>query len=386
MADTENDALSGFHQADFVGAKRAWVLLITAAASALLGGAIALVNVATSRSALTAPQTLAAFAICLICSTSILLLRRGMYSVAAHTTVGLIFVVVWLLNLRDAYSGMVQYHTAYMLASLVPPALLLGERWTLIYAAVSLVVVGWMSMLLSRAGANWTEFAVDHTATILFIAVFTTAIAHIYSLALQASQVYYQKFRASSEQRLKAERESEVQQRRYLRDIVLYVTHGKLDICDQAGIAPYIVDSAFLTRIDGIRASSVARHKAVEFCRKAGLSEQLAQSFEPGVGEAIANAVKHAGRGAVYAGRQDDRVWVAVTDQGPGMSSLVLPRVALTRGFSTAASMGLGYTLMLNAADHILLHTDSHGTRVVLLKQVASAPTEPALEDLRDVW
>ena len=386
MPDLERDIAYDFHEPDFVGQKRAWVLLATAAVSALLGGGIVVLNVMTGRHAFTTPHTLAPFAVCLISCASILLLRRGMYRVAAHTMVGLIFAVVWLLNLQDAYSGTAGYHTAYILASLVPPALLLSTRWTLIYGALSLVIVGWMSILLACAGRDWSDFAIDLTCTIVFIAVFSTIIARIYSLALETSGKLLEKLRVSAEEKLQAERESEAQQRLFLRETVLCVTQGKLDICDEADIAPYVVDSAFLSHLDSVAATSTARHQALEICRKSGLDEQSAQSFAPGVGEAIANAVKHAGHGTVYAGQQDNEVWVAVTDEGPGMSSLLLPQVALTRGFSTAASMGLGYTVMLDAADRILLHTGSHGTRVALLKSLSPAPAEPALKDMRDTW
>lgn len=371
---------------DFVEEKRTWVIFITQVASATLGGAIVLLNVITGRQLFTSPHTLAPFFVCLISLISLDLLRRGLQRASAHVLVSMIFVVVWLLNLHDAYTDTPSYHTLYILAGLVPPSLLLGKNWSLVYGALSLVIVAWMSALLARAGYNWTPFAVDHTATIIFVSIFATIIAHVYSLALNTSRELYARLCESVEDRLQTQHNAEMEQRRFLRETVLCVTQGKLDICDEEDIAPYTMKSDYLQSVEVIADVPSARRRALEFCRSSGLNEQMGSFFEPAVGEGITNAVKHAGQGRIFAGKTDTEVWVAVTDDGPGITTLLLPRVALIRGFSTTTSLGLGYTMMLDAADRVLLHTSFKGTRLVLVKKLAGKPTAPILENLTDAW
>lgn len=73
-------------------------------------------------------------------------------------------------------------------------------------------------------------------------------------------------------------------------------------------------------------------------------------------------------------------------DKGPGMESLILPRATLRRGFSTKPSLGLGYSVILDVADHILLKTDTHGTVVILEKWVSERDSGLSADNLPDTW
>jgi anti-sigma regulatory factor (Ser/Thr protein kinase) len=79
--------------------------------------------------------------------------------------------------------------------------------------------------------------------------------------------------------------------------------------------------------------------------------------FALAVGEAGVNAIKHVGAGRVRAGAGGGRVWAAVSDQGPGIDEMMLTQAVFRRGFSTKPSLGLGFTFILNGADHVLLCT-----------------------------
>jgi len=89
--------------------------------------------------------------------------------------------------------------------------------------------------------------------------------------------------------------------------------------------------------------------------------------------EALANAVRHAGRGTYQVFLKEERLQVAVNDEGPGIDFRTLPKATLTPGFSTAASLGMGFTIMLNMCDRVLLSTRPGSTRVVLELEVAKA-------------
>jgi len=94
------------------------------------------------------------------------------------------------------------------------------------------------------------------------------------------------------------------------------------------------------------------------------------------VGEALNNALKHARGGTYQVFARDGCLQVAITDAGPGIDFRTLPRATLVRGFSTAASLGMGFTIMLQLCARVLLCTRPGCTEVVL--EVATAP-RPAL-------
>jgi anti-sigma regulatory factor (Ser/Thr protein kinase) len=95
------------------------------------------------------------------------------------------------------------------------------------------------------------------------------------------------------------------------------------------------------------------------------------------VGEALDNALKHAGGGAYQAFAREDCLQIAISDDGPGIDFRTLPRATLVPGFSTAASLGMGFTIMLQLCERVLLSTRPGHTVVVL----EFAPVrEPALE------
>jgi ligand-binding sensor protein/anti-sigma regulatory factor (Ser/Thr protein kinase) len=94
-------------------------------------------------------------------------------------------------------------------------------------------------------------------------------------------------------------------------------------------------------------------------------------------GEALDNALKHAGGGAYQAFAREDCLQITISDDGPGIDFRTLPRATLVPGFSTAASLGMGFTIMLQLCARVLLSTRPGHTVVVL--EFAPA-REPALE------
>lgn len=84
------------------------------------------------------------------------------------------------------------------------------------------------------------------------------------------------------------------------------------------------------------------------------------------VGEALVNALRHAGGGSYQVLARDDRLQVLVRDDGPGIDFRTLPRATLQAGFSTASSLGMGFTIMLQVCERVLLSTRPGRTSVVL--------------------
>lgn len=210
-------------------------------------------------------------------------------------------------------------------------------------------------------------------------------------VVFEGKEYHYTFLRDTSERkcaetdRLAFERRLDEHKHKFYRETILSVTDGKLDICEPADLLPYIRDAQ--ARIDVRQASDAAeaRGQVAGFCHLLGLPDDEACAFVIGAGEAITNALKHGSGGRVYAGKSDNEVWVGVKDKGPGIESLILPRAVLRKGFSTKPSLGLGYSIMLDVADRILLRTSERGTTVVLIKSLHEETHTP-FEALPDTW
>lgn len=188
------------------------------------------------------------------------------------------------------------------------------------------------------------------------------------------------------EARRRYERQIERQKRQFYRDTIMSVTDGKLNIADTADVKPYLSHSQLQVDMHNVAEVADARHEVERFFRENGLKGERLSSFMIGVGEAMANAVKHGIRGRVFVGTTDEAVWVGIADQGKGIESFILPRATLLRGFSTKPSMGLGYTIMLDVADRIILKTGEHGTIVILIKNREESVVKISTELLPDTW
>jgi PAS domain-containing protein/anti-sigma regulatory factor (Ser/Thr protein kinase) len=90
--------------------------------------------------------------------------------------------------------------------------------------------------------------------------------------------------------------------------------------------------------------------------------------------EAWNNALKHAGGGMYQVLATPTRLQVAVTDSGPGIDFRTLPRATLVPGFSTTATLGMGFTIMLQVCERVLLCTRK-GLTVVVLEVSLTADT-----------
>ncbi len=82
--------------------------------------------------------------------------------------------------------------------------------------------------------------------------------------------------------------------------------------------------------------------------------------------EALTNAIKHAGGGTYRVYEKNGGVQIRVTDRGPGIDFSVLPKATLLAGYSTTATLGMGFSIMLELCDRVLLSTQPGNTTVVL--------------------
>ena len=84
------------------------------------------------------------------------------------------------------------------------------------------------------------------------------------------------------------------------------------------------------------------------------------------VSEGLTNVLKHAGSGEFEVRRKAEVVQVVITDHGPGIDFQTLPKATLIPGFSTKPSLGMGFTIMLDLSERLLLTTRPGLTKLVL--------------------
>lgn len=84
------------------------------------------------------------------------------------------------------------------------------------------------------------------------------------------------------------------------------------------------------------------------------------------INEATTNTIKHAGHGEVSLYRSGDVIQIMITDAGPGIDFSILPKATLLAGFSTKPSLGMGFSIMLEMAERVILSTEAGYTGIVL--------------------
>lgn len=180
-------------------------------------------------------------------------------------------------------------------------------------------------------------------------------------------------------ERLDAERERErltqqvkdamQRQRSIVKEVLAAVTENRLRLCESADElpAPVCVNDDWVPVT--LQTITHFRRAVREQAKAAGMARDRWQDLETAVGEAAMNAVVHAGGGS---GRvcTSDKIQVWMTDRGPGIAHDSIHRATLEQGYSSAGTMGHGFSLMLQTADRVYMWTSSEGTTVVLEQDI----------------
>lgn len=89
--------------------------------------------------------------------------------------------------------------------------------------------------------------------------------------------------------------------------------------------------------------------------------------------EGVTNMLKHAGGGRYQIHKDARRVQIVLSDHGRGIDFRDLPKATLLPGFSTKQSLGMGFSIMMELTDRMLLCSDGDGTTLVLEKDLEPA-------------
>lgn len=254
-----------------------------------------------------------------------------------------------------------------------------GGFWLGIVATclTALIVDYWF---LRPVGLFEYSSAADVVSLSLFfcMGVFMSSVAGLYHRALQRAAAYEKDLAVcESEERY---RELDAHTLDFYRRTIVAATDGKLLISEPGEIEPVGCGEIGSWDITDLAGLGRMRDQVADLARKAGMDEQRVISFLGCIVEAGSNAIKHAGGGkARLCSRNDDLICI-VSDSGPGIGALALPDVALTEGFSTAGTLGMGYKVMLRFSDQVRLATGPEGTTVAIWMSLygAEAPLVPS--------
>ncbi len=179
--------------------------------------------------------------------------------------------------------------------------------------------------------------------------------------------------------------QAEEDKRRFYRKTIEAATQGKLIICDYDEIRQIIGPPVATYEITGPEQVSMVRKAVTQIAESSGMDEAKVSDLAVCVGEALANVVKHVGQGKVSVHQRDGALLIPVEDHGPGMEAINLPDVALTRGYTTSVSLGMGYKAMISLADQVYLATGPEGTTVAI-EMGLQPTTKPSIAELPDTW
>jgi anti-sigma regulatory factor (Ser/Thr protein kinase) len=174
---------------------------------------------------------------------------------------------------------------------------------------------------------------------------------------------------SAAEERYRVSQEALRQQERAVRqgyvDVLDAVTGGKLILLTAEEMEQQLGEPLLgLRRIGAMRDMVHARADVRAAVQTIGVTslDALIVAF----GEALTNALKHAGAAEYGVATAGERLQVIVRDEGRGIDFRQLPKAALVQGYSTTNSLGFGFTIMLDIADRVLLCTGESGTTIVL--------------------
>jgi anti-sigma regulatory factor (Ser/Thr protein kinase) len=155
-------------------------------------------------------------------------------------------------------------------------------------------------------------------------------------------------------------------QRRFLKEMLLGFTEGRLRLCDIEADLP----TSLPPLGDAVELSAptlrLLRKQVESVAEGLHLPKERLYDLLTAVGEAAMNAVRHAGGGTgrVHGEAATGFIQVWVKDQGAGIAEELIHR-AVERGWTTGG-FGHGFFLMRQTCDRVYLLTGPEGTSVVL--------------------
>lgn len=280
------------------------------------------------------------------------------YAAAVLIQVALTAFLIWLYP----YLPLGKFPAPYA-AALLFTVLLLGEGPALLALVLSLLSFHYYFVppLYSWALPQSLE---DWSAVVAYLLVNGTVVVAVGMV--QRSRLRAERLAASLQEHARLLQKSEAHKREFYKQTIRAATNGKLIITDRDEIDRFAGEPVREWRLSSLEDVSKARVEATAAARQAGIDESRIYDLMACVVESSGNAAKHAASGRASLHVLGDKLVFVVKDAGPGIGAMQLPDVALTRGYTTAGTLGMGYKVMISFADRVYLATDEQGTTVAL--------------------
>lgn len=156
-------------------------------------------------------------------------------------------------------------------------------------------------------------------------------------------------------------------------DVIDAATGGRLVLLGEDELRSVLAPTTLLED-DIADASELAagRRRVRDVLADTPAADDLVLAF----GEASTNALRHGGCCHYSVRHGSGRAQLVVSDAGPGIDFAKLPKATLVPGYSTKQTLGMGFTLMLELADRLVMSTGDTGTTVIIERFDASSAPE----------
>ncbi len=175
-------------------------------------------------------------------------------------------------------------------------------------------------------------------------------------------------------------------------DVMYAVTQKKLLLLDDEEIKRYSNFSfLYSCSIQTTQDIPKCRKWIEELCHSLNLSNKLKFNLLLCTSEITTNVLKHANEGVMEVYIEEDVLRIIVKDNGNGIELSDIPRSTLLAGYSSKASLGHGFSLVLKLIDKLILSTSSKGTTIILEQKIedinnkAEPPNQKSAEG-GEIW
>jgi anti-sigma regulatory factor (Ser/Thr protein kinase) len=175
--------------------------------------------------------------------------------------------------------------------------------------------------------------------------------------------------------------QSQRQQKLLLSDVLSAVTRGKLCLSDLETETEMDREPVWEMKLDALEDVPRLRERLRQVPTASEVGPDRWYNFLVAAGEASANAILHGHGGCASFFVWEDRISLRIQDQGPGIPLESLPKATLQGGYSSARTLGMGFTAIVEFVDRVRLATDLRGTTVTLeMNRKPSAPDNLAAQ------
>lgn len=257
--------------------------------------------------------------------------------------------------------------------------------------AASLLTAGYaataVTWLVVSGALLWNEIVRNAAATVIVIANGTLFVIFTSVVLFSVIYRYLKRLEESEARFVNAQlelRQKDLAVRQGYVDVLDAVTGGKLILVTDDELRDAIGEVVLEPRrLDQAKELSSVRQTVADSLSEYEFTDR--DTVLLAVSEALTNAVKHGGRAEYAIYQSGSCVQVVVRDYGHGIDFRELPKATLIQGFSTTSTMGLGFTIMLEVSDRVLLTTGTTGTVVVLEFEALRAARRESMRSLAEI-